>query len=86
MTSAASTIAPAPDWRLAVVLVALVAIGVAASYLGHLDVERETVTASLRAVVQLAVISLVITTVLGSLWLSALFSLVMLAVATRTSA
>lgn len=86
MTSAASTIAPSPDWRLAVVLVALVAIGVAASYLGHLDVERETVTASVRAVVQLAVISLVITAVLGSLWLSALFSLVMLAVATRTSA
>lgn len=85
MTSA-SAIAPSPDWRLAVVLVALVATGVAASYLGRLDVERETVTASARAVVQLAVISLVITAVLGSLWLSALFSLVMLAVATRTSA
>lgn len=85
MTSA-SAIAPSPDWRLAVVLVALVATGVAASYLGRLDVERETVTASARAVVQLSVISLVITAVLGSLWLSALFSLVMLAVATRTSA
>lgn len=86
MTAAASAIAPAPDWRLAVVLVALVAVGVGASRFGRLDVARETVTASLRAVVQLAVISLVISAVLGSLWWSALFSLVMLAVATRTSA
>lgn len=86
MTSAASAIAPSPDWRLAVVLVALVAVGVAASYVGRLRVERETVVASVRAVAQLAVVSLVIAAVLGSLWWSALFSLVMLAVATRTSA
>ena len=39
--SAASSIAPSPDWRLAVVLVALVAIGVAASYAGRLDVARD---------------------------------------------
>lgn len=84
--SAASSIAPSPDWRLAVVLVALVAIGVAASYVGRLDVARETVVASARAVLQLAVISLVIAAVLGSLWWSALFAVVMLAVATRTSA
>jgi putative ABC transport system permease protein len=86
VTSAASAIAPSPDWRLAAVLVALVLVGVTASYLGGLRVGRETVVASVRAVVQLAVISLVIAAVLGSLWWSALFSLVMLAVATRTSA
>ncbi|HEX6248839.1 MAG TPA: ABC transporter permease [Nocardioidaceae bacterium] len=86
MIFAASEIAPSPDWRLAVVLVALVALGVAASRLGRLDVERETVVASLRAIAQLAVISLVIAAVLGSLWWSALFALVMLGVATRTSA
>ncbi len=86
MTSAASAIAPSPDWRLVVVLVALVLVGVTASYLGELRVGRETVVASVRAVAQLAVISLVIAAVLGSLWWSALFSLVMLAVATRTSA
>jgi putative ABC transport system permease protein len=86
VTAAASAVAPSPDWRLAVVLVALVALGVAASWLGRLDVERETVTATLRAVLQLAVVSLVIAAALGSLWWSLLFSFVMLAVATRTSA
>ena len=59
MTLAATT-APTPDWRLAVVLVALVALGVGASYVGKLGVERETVVASVRAVAQLAVVSLVI--------------------------
>ena len=86
MTAAASTIAPSPDWRLAVVLVALVALGVTASYLGRLEVERETVTASARGAVQLALVSLVIAAVLGSLWWSLLFAMLMLAVATRTSA
>ena len=86
MTAAASAIAPSPDWRLAVVLVALVGLGVLASWIGELDVERETVVASLRAVVQLAVVSLVIAAALSSLWWSFLFSFVMLAVATRTSA
>jgi putative ABC transport system permease protein len=86
VTSAASTIAPTPDWRLALVLVALVGLGVAASWIGKLEVERETVSASVRAVIQLAIVSLVITAALSSLWWSLLFSVVMLAVATRTSA
>lgn len=86
MTSAASSIAPTPDWRLALVLVTLVGIGVAASRLGRLDVERDTVTASVRGAVQLAIVSLVITAALASLWWSLLFAVFMLAVATRTSA
>lgn len=86
MTSAATALAPAPDWRLALVLVTLVAIGVAASYFGSLDVERETVTASVRGAVQLAIVALVITAALRSLWWSLLFVLLMLAVASRTSA
>jgi putative ABC transport system permease protein len=86
VTSASTGIAPTPDWRLALVLVALVGIGVAASYLGRLDVERDTVTASVRGAVQLAVVSLVITAALASLWWSLLFAALMLAVATRTSA
>ena len=39
----AVTAAPSPDWRQAVVLLVLVAVAVAASYVGHLDVERDTV-------------------------------------------
>ncbi|HLN77241.1 MAG TPA: ABC transporter permease [Nocardioidaceae bacterium] len=83
--TAASTIAPAPDWRLAVVLVALVAVAVTASYLGQLGVERQHLTAAARAVVQLAVVSLVITAALGSIWWSLAFALLMFAVATWTS-
>jgi putative ABC transport system permease protein len=86
VTAAASPLAPTPDWRLAVVLVALVGIGVVASYLARLGVERDTVTASLRGVVQLAVVALVITAALSSLWWSMLFAALMLTVATRTSA
>jgi len=86
VTAAASPIAPSPDWRLAVVLVALVVLGVLASWLGSLGVERETLSATGRAVLQLAAVSLVIAAALSSLWWSLLFSFVMLAVATRTSA
>ena len=81
----ASTIAPTPDWRLAVVLVVLVAVAVTASYLGQLGVERQHLTAAARAVVQLAAVSLVITAALGSLWWSMAFALLMFAVATWTS-
>jgi len=36
----ATTIAPSPDWRLAVVLVVLLGVAVAASYAGRLGVAR----------------------------------------------
>lgn len=85
MTGAAGTIAPTPDWRLAVVLVVLVGIAVTASELGQLGVGRDHVTAAARAVVQLAAVSLVITAALGSVWWSLAFALLMFAVATWTS-
>jgi putative ABC transport system permease protein len=84
--SAASATAPSPDWRLAAVLLVLVALAVTASYVGRLDVERNHLTASARAVVQLAVVSLVITAALGSVWWSLAFALLMFSVATWTSA
>jgi putative ABC transport system permease protein len=85
-SSAAGTTAPVPDLRLAIVLVLLVALAVAASYVGHLGVERAQVTAAVRAVVQLAVVSLVIAAALASLWWSLAFVVLMFAVATATSA
>jgi putative ABC transport system permease protein len=79
------TAAVTPDWRLAVVLVALVVMAVAAAVLGRLGTQREYPTAALRAVVQLALVSLVIAAALASVWLSLAFVAVMFAVATWTS-
>lgn len=77
---------PTPDLRLAVVLVLLVGLAVAASYVGRLGVGRDQVTAAARAAVQLAVVSSVIAVVLSSPWWSLLFVLVMYVVASATSA
>jgi putative ABC transport system permease protein len=81
-----TTTAPTPDWRLALVLVLLVALAVAASAAGRLGVGRQQVTAAVRAVVQLAVVSTVIAATLRSLWWSLAFVLLMYVVATATSA
>lgn len=83
---AQTAVAPAPDVRLALVLVALVAVAVAASCLGRLGVGRQQVSAALRAVVQLAVVSLVIAAALSSLWYSLAFAALMFVVASGTSA
>ena len=81
----AATATPQPDLRLAVVLVLLVALAMTASYVGRLGVERNHLTAAVRAVVQLALVSLVITVALRSLWLSLAFGAVMFLVAAVTS-
>lgn len=81
----AATVAPSPDWRLALVLLVLVATGVAASYAGRLDVGRDTVVVAVRGTVQLAVVAVVITAALESIWGSLAFALLMLAVASYTS-
>jgi putative ABC transport system permease protein len=78
--------APTAGWPLAIALVALVALGVTAAWAGALPVRRDLVTASVRAVAQLAVVSVAIAAVLGSVWWSAAFALLMFAVATFTSA
>jgi putative ABC transport system permease protein len=74
-----------PDWRLAGVLVVLVALAVAASAAGRLGVGRQQVVAGVRAVVQLAVVSLVIAAALASVWWSLAFVALMFCVATLTS-
>jgi putative ABC transport system permease protein len=77
--------APEADWRLAVVLVVLLAAAVATSWWAELGVTREEVTAAVRAVVQLAVVSLLLVAILESLAWSFLFVAVMFAVAAATS-
>lgn len=86
MQTLATTAAPAPDWRLAVVLLVLVAVAVTASRLGHLGVERTQVTAAARAVAQLAVVSLVIAAALRSVGWSLAFVALMFIVASVTAA
>ena len=73
-------------WGLAVALVLLTAVAMATARLAPLGIARRIGTAAVRAVVQLAAVSLVVVAVVRSLWLSALFVLVMLTVATATSA
>jgi putative ABC transport system permease protein len=82
-TSGAAVVSP--DWRLAVVLVALVVVAVVAALAGRLGTQREYPVAAARAAVQLAVVSLVITAALASVWLSLAFVLLMFLVATWTS-
>lgn len=74
-----------PGPALAVALVVLLAIAVLVSWWGRLGQERKIASAALRATVQLAVVALVITAVLGHIGWSILFGLFMCAVATFTS-
>jgi putative ABC transport system permease protein len=74
-----------PGPGLVVALVALLVLAVTVSWLGGLHQERQLGTAAVRATVQLAVVALVITAVLGHLLWSAAFGLFMLGVATATS-
>jgi putative ABC transport system permease protein len=78
--------APTAGWPLAIALVLLVLIAVGAATAGGMRIRRDIVTASVRAVAQLAVVSLAIAAVLGSVWWSAAFALLMFAIATFTTA
>jgi len=73
-------------WGLAVALALLLVIAAGTATALHLGLSRQVAVAVVRAVVQLAAVSSVIVVVARSLWLSALFVLVMFAVAAWTSA
>jgi UDP-glucose/iron transport system permease protein len=75
-------------WQLGLALLVLVVLGAVAAVGGGLGpgVGRGVVTAAARAVAQLAVVSAIIVAVVRSLWLSAAFVLVMLVIASVTSA
>lgn len=72
--------------RLAVVLVALTALAAVGGRLSGLGQDRPVVVAAVRATVQLAVVSALLLAVVRSLWLSAAFVVLMLVVASLTSA
>ncbi|MFD2093514.1 ABC transporter permease [Blastococcus deserti] len=72
--------------RLAVVLVVLAALAALAGRWSGLAQDRPILVASLRATVQLAVVSAVLLVVVGSLWLSVAFATVMIGVASVTAA
>jgi putative ABC transport system permease protein len=73
-------------WVLAVVLAALIVATALVAGLGRLGLARATVTASLRAVVQLGAVSTVIVAVLRSGWWTAGFVLLMYTIAAVTAA
>ena len=80
------TAAPPLSWELVAALVALIGVAAAASRVGRIGVERSIVGASVRAIVQLALVAVVIGAVLDRRWASALFALAMFAVAVVTAA
>ncbi|MCD2195786.1 ABC transporter permease [Actinomycetospora endophytica] len=73
-------------WGLAAALLVLVAVAVAVSLVARFGIARMLSVASLRAVVQLALVATVIVAVVRSWWLTVAFVLVMLGVASWTSA
>ncbi|GAB3899517.1 ABC transporter permease [Kibdelosporangium lantanae] len=70
---------------LAVVLALFAGFAAVVVWLGQVGSWRDVLTAAVRAAVQLAVVSLLITAVLASGWLTALFVVMMFAIASVTS-
>ena len=75
-----------PGWPVAAALVVLLVVTVVADRLGRIPLDRQVVVAGLRAIVQLSLVALVITAVVGSIWLALLAVCVMFAMAVATTA
>lgn len=73
-------------WGLAACLVILVAVGIVVSRLGHLGTAKDLAVSSVRAVAQLAAVSLIITAAVSHVLGAAAFCLLMLGVAVFTTA
>jgi len=74
-----------PTWQLAIVLTILVTIAVMTALLTRTGLWKDNLWAAVRAVVQLALVALVITTVVRNLWLSLLLVCFMYAMAVLTT-
>lgn len=72
-------------WRLVIALTGLVATAVTVSILARLGLSRQTLWACVRAVIQLAAVSLIVVAALTHLVLAIVFGVVMFAVAVFTS-
>ncbi|MCU1537227.1 MAG: transporter permease [Humibacillus sp.] len=75
-----------PGWPVALALVVLLAVTVVANRVGRIDLGRDSLVAGARAVVQLGLVALVITAVVGSVGLSLLAVAAMFSVAVVTTA
>lgn len=75
-----------PTWGFALALILLVALTVLVSRIGGLGIGRASVTATVRAVIQLAVVSFVLVYALRHMWAASAFTVLMFAVAVRTTA
>lgn len=73
-------------WGLAIALVALLALAITADRLGHFGLARQQAVAAVRAVAQLAVVSLVVAAAASTVWGALAFAVVMYAVAIITTA
>jgi UDP-glucose/iron transport system permease protein len=80
------TIGPTLDWRLVVALVALTTLAVVVARLDRLPTSWQSLTAAVRAVVQLLVVAGVLRLALEHVWSACLFACFMVTVATFTSA
>ncbi len=76
---------PAGYLRLAVIVIAVATLTALVNRWGGLEHSRAVLTAAGRAVLQLAVVGMVISAVLGSWWLTCAFILLMVAVASVTA-
>lgn len=74
-----------PTWQLALALVLLTALTMLASRVGGLGIGKASVAATVRAVVQLAAVSLILAFALRHMWAAAAFTALMFAVAVRTT-
>lgn len=72
-------------WPVAIALVVLMAVTVVANRVSRVDLDRQALVAGVRAVVQLSLVALVITAVVGSIWLSLLAVGAMFATAVFTT-
>lgn len=72
-------------WPVAIALVVLMVVTVGANRVSRIDLDRQALVAGVRAVVQLSLVALVITAVVGSIWLSLLAVGAMFATAVFTT-